>query len=222
MRIDQSMHSLFARLKWLPMCLCRNSADILASRQRALRWLPDRFRSRRHRTARFLSHLMKCTVSDIPYTILWLSRIKQVRATTFTAATPSTLLSFFPKPACRRSIIHIGGSRFAGTAHFEAIDLCQQIVGRPRNGSIKTQTASVITSGISDVRKFQRHYPDWQLRHTVTDILEEIYGKRRTLAPREDVMNGETDHPRIARHNGYGNGLCRRQNGRDHSHTGHS
>jgi CDP-paratose 2-epimerase len=58
----------------------------------------------------------------------------------------------------------------------EAIDLCEEISGRKLTWSY--EDANRIGDHIwwiSDVRKFQAHYPTWKFRYGLTEILEEIH-----------------------------------------------
>jgi CDP-paratose 2-epimerase len=57
----------------------------------------------------------------------------------------------------------------------EAISVCERLTGRPMNWSYGDQarTADHIW-WISDVRRFQSHYPRWQYRYDIEAILAEI------------------------------------------------
>ena len=59
---------------------------------------------------------------------------------------------------------------------FEAIRLCEEIAGKKL---VFDYSASARLGDhvwyVSDVRKFQRHYPEWQYRHDLRSILLEIY-----------------------------------------------
>jgi CDP-paratose 2-epimerase len=58
----------------------------------------------------------------------------------------------------------------------EAIELCEEITGRKLNWSYEESArAGDHIWWISDVRKFQAHYPGWKFRYGLRDILDEIY-----------------------------------------------
>ena len=59
----------------------------------------------------------------------------------------------------------------------EAIEMCEQISGKKLNWSYEeTNRIGDHIWWISDVRKFQAHYPNWKFRYGMRNILEEIHG----------------------------------------------
>ncbi|MCO5186305.1 MAG: NAD-dependent epimerase/dehydratase family protein [Anaerolineae bacterium] len=175
MRIDQSMHSLFGASKVAADVLVQEFGRYFGLKTACFRG--GCLTGSGHAGTElhgFLSYLMKCTVSDIPYTIYGYHG-KQVRDNIHSSDLVNAFYHFFQNPRVAE-VYNIGGSRFANCSLLEAIDLCQQIVGRPLQWQYQdSNRVGDHIWWISDVRKFQRHYPDWQLRYTVTDILEEIY-----------------------------------------------
>jgi CDP-paratose 2-epimerase len=70
---------------------------------------------------------------------------------------------------------NIGGSRHCTCSMLEAIDLCEKISGRRLTWSYEeTNRIGDHIWGISDVSKFQHHYPSWKFRYNFREILEEI------------------------------------------------
>ena len=69
----------------------------------------------------------------------------------------------------------MGGSRFANCSVLEAIGLCEEITGRPMSWTLddKARTGDHIW-WISDVRRFQNHYPEWRYRYDLRSTLEDI------------------------------------------------
>ena len=60
----------------------------------------------------------------------------------------------------------------------EAIEMCEQISGKKLNWSYEeTNRIGDHIWWISDVRKFQAHYPDWKFRYGMREILEEIHAR---------------------------------------------
>ena len=58
----------------------------------------------------------------------------------------------------------------------EGIDLCQKITGRELDHSYaEDNRAGDHIWYVSDVSKFEEHYPEWSLTKNVEDILTEIY-----------------------------------------------
>jgi CDP-paratose 2-epimerase len=74
-------------------------------------------------------------------------------------------------------VYNIGGSRHSNCSMLEAIEMCEQISGKKLNWSYEeTNRIGDHIWWISDVRKFQAHYPNWKFRFGMRDILEEIHG----------------------------------------------
>jgi CDP-paratose 2-epimerase len=62
----------------------------------------------------------------------------------------------------------------------EAINLCEEISGRPLNWKYdEDNRVGDHIWWISDVRKFQQHYPNWKFRYGQREILEEIHAAVR-------------------------------------------
>ena len=57
----------------------------------------------------------------------------------------------------------------------EAIRICEELSGREMNRSYEeTNRIGDHIWWISDVRKFQSHFPDWNYRYSIREILNEI------------------------------------------------
>jgi CDP-paratose 2-epimerase len=73
-------------------------------------------------------------------------------------------------------VYNIGGSRHSNCSMLEAIDLCEEISGRKLTWSYEeTPRIGDHIWWISDVRKFQQHYPTWKFRYNLRGILKEIH-----------------------------------------------
>jgi len=73
-------------------------------------------------------------------------------------------------------VYNIGGSRQSNCSMLEAIALCEEISGRKLTWSYEeTNRIGDHIWWISDVRKFQKHYPVWRFRYSLREILEEIH-----------------------------------------------
>lgn len=122
----------------------------------------------------FLSYLMKCTVSGRPYRVLGYHG-KQVRDNIHSHDLVEAFWQFFQAPRCSE-VYNMGGSRHSNCSMLEAIALCEQISGKKLNWTyIHDSRIGDHIWWISDVRKFQKHYPNWKYKYGIEEILEEIY-----------------------------------------------
>lgn len=121
----------------------------------------------------FLSYLMKCAVSGRPYTVIGYKG-KQVRDNIHSYDLVTALWAFFQKPRSGE-VYNIGGGRFANCSVLEAIALAEEITGRPmRRGYDDTSRTGDHIWWISDVRRFQGHYPAWRYKYDLRATLEDI------------------------------------------------
>ena len=122
----------------------------------------------------FLAYLMQCTVTGQPYTVLG-HKGKQVRdnihATDLVAAFDAYVGA--PRPG---EVYNIGGGRRSHCSMQEAITLCEEIAGRPltRTYSARHRTGDHAWY-VSDLARFTSHYPEWDIRRGVREILQDIY-----------------------------------------------
>src|SRR6195256_5705589 len=122
----------------------------------------------------FLSYLMICTVTGRPYRVFGYKG-KQVRENIHSFDLVEAFAEFIRAPRAGE-VYNIGGSRHSNCSMLEAIDLGEQISGKKLGWSY--EEANRIGDHIwwiSDVRKFQSHYPNWKLRYGLREILEEIH-----------------------------------------------
>ena len=175
MSIDDSKHSLFGASKV--------AADILV--QEYGRYFEMKTASFRggcltgplHSGAKlhgFLAYLMKCTIEQTPYTIFGYKG-KQVRDNIHSYDLVNAFYHFYQNPRCGE-VYNMGGSRHSNCSMLEAIALAEEITGNqlPYQYSEDNRIGDHIWY-ISDVRKFQTHYPEWQYKYALKDIFEEIY-----------------------------------------------
>jgi CDP-paratose 2-epimerase len=122
----------------------------------------------------FLAYLMKCTITSQPYTIFGYKG-KQVRDNIHSHDLVAAFYEFFKNPRCGE-VYNIGGSRHSNCSMREAISLCEAIVGKKlvRSYSENARAGDHIWY-VSDVRKFQSHYPNWSYTYSIQTILEEIH-----------------------------------------------
>ncbi len=175
MTIDRSKHSLFGASKV--------AADILVQEYgRYFGMKTGTFRcgcitGPRHSGTMlhgFLSYLMKCAITGDQYTIFGYKG-KQVRDNIHSADLVNMFWEFYQKPRAGE-VYNAGGARFSNCSMLEAIKICEEITGKRMN----TAYTDNARSGdhiwwISDISKFQSHYPGWTLRHSHRDILQQIH-----------------------------------------------
>jgi len=122
----------------------------------------------------FLSYLMICTVSGRPYRVFGYKG-KQVRDNIHSFDLVEAFAEFVRAPRVGE-VYNIGGSRHSNCSMLEAIELCEEISGRKLTWQYEENNRiGDHIWWISDVRKFQEHYPAWKFRYGLRDILDEIY-----------------------------------------------
>ena len=122
----------------------------------------------------FLAYLMKCAVTGKPYRVFGYKG-KQVRDNIHSYDLVNAFWHFFQKPRSAE-VYNLGGSRHANCSMLEAIDACEEISRRklPWTYEEDNRIGDHIW-WISDVRRFQSHYPTWQYRYGIQEILQEIH-----------------------------------------------
>ena len=122
----------------------------------------------------FLSYLMKCTVSGRPYRVFGYNG-KQVRDNIHSFDLVEAFAAFIEKPRVGE-VYNLGGGRHSNCSMREAIQLCEEISGRRLTWTYEEDNRiGDHIWWISDVRKFQEHYPKWKFRYGLREILEEIH-----------------------------------------------
>lgn len=122
----------------------------------------------------FLAYLMKCCVIGRPYRVFGYKG-KQVRDNIHSFDLVETFAAFIDKPRAAE-VYNIGGSRFCNCSILEAISLCEEISGRKLAWHYEeTNRIGDHIWWISDVRKFQSHYPRWKFHYGLREILEQIF-----------------------------------------------
>jgi CDP-paratose 2-epimerase len=122
----------------------------------------------------FLSYLMICTVTGRPYRVFGYGG-KQVRDNIHSADLVDAFAAFICAPRAGE-VYNIGGSRHCHCSMLEAINLCEEISGRRLTWKYEEDNRiGDHIWWISDVRKFQEHYPGWKFCYGLREILQEIY-----------------------------------------------
>jgi CDP-paratose 2-epimerase len=77
-----------------------------------------------------------------------------------------------PRPG---EVYNIGGGIWSNCSMLEAIELTERAVGRPLDWSYEDSARKGDHIWwVSDVGKFQAHYPDWHVERDVATIIHEI------------------------------------------------
>ena len=122
----------------------------------------------------FLAYLMKCTVTGRPYNVFGYKG-KQVRDNIHSADLVNGFMHFIKAPRSGETY-NIGGSRHSNCSMLEAIKLCEEISGKTLEWTYKEDNRiGDHIWWISDVSKFQSHYPDWKYQYDLRGIMEEIH-----------------------------------------------
>lgn len=184
MSIDRSVHTIFGASKV--------AADVMVQEYGVYYGLntgvfrggcltgPDHSGTQLHG---FLAYLMKCAIVGRHYTVFGY-KAKQVRDNIHSYDLVNMFWHFYQNPR-QGEVYNAGGSRYSHCSMMEAIARCGEIVGKPMDWSYSEQNRlGDHIWWVSDVRKFQSHYPDWSFKYNLDDILIQIY---EGLSKREDL-----------------------------------
>jgi Nucleoside-diphosphate-sugar epimerases len=174
MSIDQSKHSLFGVSKLAADVLVQEYGRYFGMKTVVFRGGcltgPSHSGTELHG---FLSYVVKCAISQTPYTIYGYKG-KQVRDNIHSKDLINAF-SFFIKNPRPGEIYNMGGSRHSNISMMEAIRKVQEMSGKKLQYTLidKPRSGDHIWY-ISDVRKFQMHYPEWKYEYTIDRILDEM------------------------------------------------
>lgn len=122
----------------------------------------------------FLAYLMSCTITGKPYTIFGYKG-KQVRDNIHSYDLVNAFHHFYENPRIGE-VYNIGGSRHSNCSMLEGIQICEKLSGKKLNYTLSNDNRiGDHIWYISDVNKFKSHYPGWEYKYNVEDILGEIY-----------------------------------------------
>ena len=174
MTIDQSKHSLFGASKVAADVLTQEYGRYFGLKTGTFRGGcltgPGHSGAELHG---FLAYLVKCAVTSKPYTIYGYKG-KQVRDNIHSFDLVNAFWHFFqdPKPG---EVYNIGGSRYSNCSVLEAIQYIEDLGGKKLDYVLSDDARSGDHIWwISDVRRFQKHYPDWHYQYDLKRILQEI------------------------------------------------
>ena len=174
MSIDQTTHSLFGASKVAADVMVQEYGRYFGMKTGVFRG--GCLTGPRHSGAElhgFLAYLMKCAATGRAYKIFGYKG-KQVRDNIHSEDLVASFAAFHAAPRAGE-VYNMGGSRFSHCSMQEAVALCEELTGRKMKTTyVETNRIGDHIWWVSDVSKFQAHYPDWKLTKTVRDILAEI------------------------------------------------
>jgi CDP-paratose 2-epimerase len=174
MRIDQTKHSLFGVSKVAADVLVQEYGRYFGMNTVCFRGGcltgPGHSGAELHG---FLSYLFKCCITGTPYTIYGYKG-KQVRDNIHSYDLVNMFWHYYQKPR-PASVYNAGGSRHSNCSMIEAIRAAERITGkRMIYRLIDDNRIGDHIWYISDVRAFQRDYPEWKYRYTLEDIYQQV------------------------------------------------
>jgi CDP-paratose 2-epimerase len=175
MSIDTTLHSLFGASKVAADILVQEYGRYFGMKTACFRGGcltgPNHSGTQLHG---FLAYLMKCAVTETPYSIFGYKQ-KQVRDNIHCADLIRAFHEFFKEPRSGE-VYNIGGGRYSNCSMLEAIELCELITGKAFHSKyVDHNRRGDHIWWISDVSRFQQHYPSWKPEYDVPQILREIY-----------------------------------------------
>lgn len=122
----------------------------------------------------FLAYLMKCAMAGTLYQVFGYKG-KQVRDNIHSSDLVRAFDRFFEQPRSAE-VYNIGGSRYSSCSMLEAIGICEEVSGRKMEWEyVASSRVGDHIWWISDISKFQSHYPGYELTYDVKTILREIH-----------------------------------------------
>jgi CDP-paratose 2-epimerase len=175
MSIDQTKHSLFGASKVAADVLVQEYGRYFGMKTGIFRGGcltgPSHSGTQLHG---FLSYLMKCTIANSPYRVFGYQG-KQVRDNIHSFDLVNAFYHFYKEPRVAE-VYNIGGGRFSNCSMIEAISLCEAIAGKKLDWKYEeTNRIGDHIWWISDIARFQAHYPGWKLTYGIKEILQEIF-----------------------------------------------
>jgi len=175
MSIDQCLHSLFGASKVAADVLVQEYGRYFGLRTACFRGGtltgPQHSATQLHG---FLAYLMRCIMTDTPYTIFGYKG-KQVRDAIHSNDLIRAFDAFFKNPRIAE-VYNIGGGRFSNCSMLEGIEAGQRIAGKELHYTYQEQNRTGDHLWwIGDNGKFRLHYPEWKQEYNIQHILQEIH-----------------------------------------------
>lgn len=179
MSIDQSLHSVFGSSKVAADMMVQEYGRYFGLRTACFR--AGCLTGANHSGAQlhgFLAYLMRCNITGTSYKVFGYKG-KQVRDNLHSSDLVRAFDRFFAAPRSGE-VYNIGGSRFSNCSLREAIVQCEEISGREMEWEYVPQNRlGDHIWWISDISKFQSHYPGYEIQFDTRAILREIHDRNR-------------------------------------------
>lgn len=177
MRIDQTKHSIFGVSKLAADVMVQEYGRYFNLKTAVFRGGcltgPNHAGAELHG---FLAYLAKCVATGKQYNIFGYKG-KQVRDNIHSYDLVNAFWHVYKKPRVAE-VYNMGGGRHSNISMKEAITKLEKITGKKANVKYsKTNRIGDHIWYISDVSKFQEHYPTWKYKYGIDDILKEICEK---------------------------------------------
>jgi len=174
MSIDDSLHSLFGASKIAADVMVQEYGKYFGLKTGVFRGGcltgPAHSGAQLHG---FLAYLAKCIASGKKYTVFGYKR-KQVRDNIHSYDLVNAFYHFYKKPR-KGEVYNIGGSRYSNISMIEAIEKIEKILGKKANIEYIDQPRKGDHIWyISDVSKFKSHYPNWDFKYNIDEIIKEL------------------------------------------------
>lgn len=174
MSIDQTKHSLFGVSKVAADVLVQEYGRYFGLKTACFR--AGCITGSHHSGAElhgFLAYLAKCILTGKKY-FIYGYKAKQVRDNIHSFDLVNAFDHFYRNPRVAE-VYNIGGARHSNVSMKEAIDRIEKLTGKKAN----TEYTDNSRIGdhiwyVSDVAKFQSHFPDWKFKYNIDSILDEI------------------------------------------------
>ena len=179
MSIDATLHSIFGASKVAADVMVQEYGRYFGMRTTVFRG--GTLTGPNHSAAElhgFLAWVMRCTMGGLPYRVFGYGG-KQVRDAIHSADLNQCFAEVFANPRIGE-VYNIGGGRASNCSVIEAIHACQEISGRKLDWTyVDENRVGDHIWWIGDNTKFEGHYPNWSLTHTIDSILREMHEMNR-------------------------------------------
>jgi CDP-paratose 2-epimerase len=173
-RIDRSKHSLFGASKVAADIMVQEYGRYFGLKTCCLRGGcltgPNHSGVELHG---FLSYLVKVNLEERVYRIYGYKG-KQVRDNIHSLDVARFIAAFANNPRCGE-VYNLGGGRANSCSILEAFSMVEQLTGKPMRYEYEDRNREGDhICYISDLRKMRNHYPEWDIRISLLQIIEEI------------------------------------------------
>jgi len=174
MRIDGSMHSIFGASKVAADVMTQEYGRYFGMKTHCLRagclTGPNHSGVELHG---FLSYLVKVQLQGATYRVFGYKG-KQVRDNIHSFDIARAIEEIYNSPRCGE-VYNMGGGRANSCSILEAFDIVERLTGRKmRHEYVDQPRAGDHICYISDLSKFQAHYPNWTISKPLDEVFRDI------------------------------------------------